>query len=325
MKDNTSPFNICVVLIAVAIVLAYYCGTFVKTYADNSESTILNEAPRVSEQNNVTSVAIENNVFIENNVIVENTEFSEDSDVSKTTSYNLPEKPSDEEALENYRKEVSNRLAKVENGGNYFSEEERKVYTENNVNIGPTMVSIIKNTFVKDYYYPLLYKTENGIYICYTNLNGVIYMEILQTDYTRGDYIGRAHSDELSKAIREGTSYAAIFDPETGSVSFWQFGKLVEEYTLPIGAVYTGYSYTEGYIFRAGSDVYALKDSTLQVIAHNVKSVVTTRYIAGSEDTSQPVFLMEDGSLKAYCSYDVGKTLRVDDEKRLKDFKEGGY
>ena len=68
----------------------------------------------------------------------------------------------------------------------------------------------------------------------YTGESGSVWKEVvLQKTNMSGlsDYIGYAHTSETDAIIRENHSYAVT--STTGKVSFWMFGKLQEEYTVP--------------------------------------------------------------------------------------------
>ena len=91
----------------------------------------------------------------------------------------------------------------------------------------------------------------------------------------------------------------------------YEKGKIAEEVTLPENAMYAGFGH-EGYLFRVGSDVYtvdldnwhtAADEVKLEKIASGVKMVLSSDYKMTSDAFSQPLFLMEDGSVKVYCHW----------------------
>lgn len=108
-------------------------------------------------------------------------------------------------------------------------------------------------------------------------------------------------------------------------------GNIQVQMFVPEGATYTGYSFWEGAIFRVGSDVYVVsnfqykaQNNGVHVIAHKVKEVIIADYYLNDEAYSNPLFLMEDGSIKAYSSLEGGGEL--DDESRLVTPEvEGGF
>ena len=125
-------------------------------------------------------------------------------------------------------------------------------------------------------------------------------------------------------------SHAVVitYNSESCIAQKWEFGKAVVSTQLPKGAAYCGYSAFEGFIFRSGSDVYSLKDNDGKptVIAHNVKYVIDTEYRCGSDPWSQPLFLMEDGTIKVYISWEGDMNAPADDECHLVEpYHEGSY
>lgn len=153
---------------------------------------------------------------------------------------------------------------------------------------------------------------------------GPIAMMTSDDTTTEDESIHITNLEDGAKVIREEDEYAVVYDSSDGNVSFWSFGELQNEYTVPEGAVYEGLSYWEGDIFHKEGDVYSLRgegshmpDDSVTVIAHNVKEVLDTDYDATMDDFSQPLFLMEDGSKKFYTSY-YGKDLPTDDASHLK-------
>ena len=80
-----------------------------------------------------------------------------------------------------------------------------------------------------------------------------------------------------------------------------------------------------------GNDVYAIRNfqynaqnNSVHVIAHKVKEVIIADYYLNDEEYSNLLFLMEDGTIKAYSSLEGGGEL--DDESRLVPPEvEGGF
>ena len=146
--------------------------------------------------------------------------------------------------------------------------------------------------------------------------------------------IGNAHipdgidyQNTLNKTFDSQTVYDGV-----DTVSVYSFGSCSETYTVPEGSVYAGFSAWEGHIFRSGTDVYALRldmynhDSEIGemvVLAHGVKEVIMANYRYNDDAWSQPLLLMEDGTVKVYQTWDDGPT---DDPSNLKDpVYEGGW
>lgn len=223
-----------------------------------------------------------------------------------------------------YRSEVENRL----DFGNYeISDEEYSILKEHWYSVDGDAVK--KGTSV--YYYPVLAKVENSVVMYYTNSWGDIYKETISgqaNDF--GGSIGNLHSkDSYNNEIHCTKDYLVKYDPETGYMTVYQFDNVVREYFIGKDAVYTGKSEFEGYIFRKGTDVYAVRydcicyEGGVMTIAHDVAQVILADYDYSSDGFSQPLFLMTDGTLKVYGG-PAGET--PDDVNNLYDIRyEGGY
>lgn len=166
----------------------------------------------------------------------------------------------------------------------------------------------------QDYYKPV-FLTENIIvYICddghlgFFDLNG-------EQKKTWINIHGNFSDENI---IGETADYAILYSDSR--VSLWKFGEKISEFDLPEGAVYAGKSRWVGYIFRAGSNVYSVTvedtgDLTSTPIAHGVKQVICAEYKLDSDAWSQPLFQMQDGSIKAYCRWNNEQ----DEEKKDDD------
>ena len=84
--------------------------------------------------------------------------------------------------------------------------------------------------------------------------------------------------------------------------------QIVRSEKLPEGSVYRGYSYWAGFIFQSEDKVYsvfqprAIMNTIL--IAEGVDTVIATDYMLTSDAWSNPLFLMKDGSLKGYITWE---------------------
>ena len=98
----------------------------------------------------------------------------------------------------------------------------------------------------------------------------------------------------------------------------YSFGDIIGRITIDSEAIYCGISEMTGFIFRKGDTVYSVDfDLTEQkTIATGVKFVIDTDYAHNSDGWSQPLFLMEDGSVKAYIRWE---------EELVGPIYEGGY
>ena len=193
---------------------------------------------------------------------------------------------------------------------NFITDVEAKTYEECNLYIRNREKGYVTSYNVsfnetRNYYYPIVLPDTDEVVIAYTNeYGGLCLYNALKDSH---DYCGSIHIPEDTDFIDVCANYSVVYT--NNSVQIWEFGKLVAETTVPEGAIYTGFSYWEGYIFRNGGDVYSvqLKEENekplllCEPIAHNVKEVILTDYKLNSDAWAQPLFLMEDGSIKAYC------------------------
>ena len=172
--------------------------------------------------------------------------------------------------------------------------------------------------------------TEQGKLMCWNISEPIMYAkQIAET----------AHTDEYKQEnkILLGTdvNMALVLDTKYNIATYWEYGKATKIWELPKNAVYCGKSPSVGYVFRDDSDVYAItvgayitstEGEDLKVIAHNVKKVVVTNYNYDQIQLGVPLFLMNDGTLKAYVRTEANIKDKMDSEKRLKDpVHEGGY
>lgn len=244
--------------------------------------------------------------------------------------------PAKEEMLEAYRNEVKYRCSQEK----YFTENE-KLYIES-LGYG-TGNGVIREwnalySELYEYYYPVVYKVEDEVLIVYSV--GCLAFESqnysTQSKAYMFAYVHTPEPTEEDEILANKVGYGAIYNQNTGSVSFWEFGEKTVECSVPKGAVYVGYSDWEGFLFRDGTIVYAVPEyclpgsdnqtATAKVIANNVKEVLLANYAAGSDDWSQPLFLMTDGTIKVYCSWYGDSKAPADDPCHLEDIRyEGGY
>lgn len=261
----------------------------------------------------------------------------------KEEAYNLPKIPSEYDIVNVYRKEVKERLNDVENEKKFLSDEEIRVLEENGYDVFNSGTLVLKYSAIygelEEFVYPVIFKGTNGIEMLYTSANGYLYSDAIVGKTTSGfssNYYSEVHCHDTEEepVIHVEETFAISYVEKTGKVKVWQFDEVVREYTLPENSVYAGKSFWEGYIFRSGTDVYSLIELgcynssvyCLEVIAHNVEKVISADFMMGSDDWSQPLFLMTDGTVKGYCSWYGGNDKPVDDESHLKELtNEGGY
>lgn len=249
---------------------------------------------------------------------------------------NLPEVSSEEEFTKVYREEVLLRQGKT---GNFMKEEEISFLKENGYvihNQEKGFISLYDEVYnvIEEIYYPVLYKdAENEIHFFYTDKDGELRYLHLKKE-TSAEYYGNIHTD-VEYVISRRPSWAVTYDEVSGEIQVWQFGKVEETYYVPAGSVYAGLSEFEGYIFRSNMDVYALNEvgmywingaePGIEVIAHNVAQVIDADYYLNSDAWCAPLFIMTDGSVKAYVNWE-GEEEAFDSATHLVDIEyEGGY
>ncbi len=258
--------------------------------------------------------------------------------------------PAADGEIEGFRKEVLNRLKALEKDedAKFSTPEEIKFLEENGFTLsrrGLEMAEYDESYMeLTIYNYPVVYKTEDSsVQVWALTQYGELYIRtIIDTNnrYSYSDYLGNVHPAEMTEnesIIRDESGFAVVYDEKENEVTFWSMGNVICQHTVPEGSVYCGFSDWVGYIFRAGTDVYALSDvgtisannketCDLRPIAHNVQMVIDADYYMGSDDWAQPLFLMTDGTVKGYCEWVGDRDATSDDSSHLYDIRyEGGY
>ena len=230
-----------------------------------------------------------------------------------------------------YREAIERRVEAEE----FFTEDELRWYEANDYQITNDGGAIYKyDSFYKEgeyLYYPVIVHIEgltnylDEPTILYTNEDGYIYdghhFEGLHISYDVLESLGEEY-----KLIDSSTYSAVIYGPE--GVQQYRFGKVID--TVPVQGTYCGNSFWVGFLFRDGSDVYAVKWDRnqdkyySQVIAHDVEYVIDSDYCFGSDPWSQPLFLMKDGSIKCYIDW-INPQEPDSTENLVEPQYEGGY
>lgn len=256
---------------------------------------------------------------IDNTDIVETIEESnstEDLDL-------LEAKPS----LSLYRETVKERLKEWELTDKGFSRGDEWVYLKSQIDgISSYDIFIMDGDY--KYYYPVVFNDDGNIVLWYTDGNGTVITKWDEKHST--NYVGSLHFSGDDKGIEEvyNTQDVTItYIATEGIIEKWEYGKVVASTIIPDESVFCGISRFEGLIFRAGTDVYAIKeDGKPTVIAHDVKYVIDAEYRCGSDPWSQPLFLMTDGTLKVYINWEGDRDAPIDDESHLVEpYHEGSY
>lgn len=238
-----------------------------------------------------------------------------------------------------YRDEVSKRLESLEKGKDFITDQEwAAISSEWDMSQNLYRHQSYFTTFDKlyeetsKYYYPVVFRDGNDLVMWYTSDSGSLLFKGVYGNWNSSNYGGSTHCDYTTEFISSSSEseYALTYSQETGKMTFWKLGKEISNYSVPAGSVYCGFSDFEGYIFRSGTDVYALKaegtqnsDGKVVCIAHNVQYVIDADYYFGSDPWCQPLFLMKDGSIKAYIGWN-GNQASPDDESHLSELQYEG-
>ncbi len=255
---------------------------------------------------------------MEDHVSDQPTEQVVETDTTQDSSeYFFPEVENDIDIiLAYYRQEVSRR--QEEGDENFVTEAEEEWLNKNGYEITNSTDGVIYKyspSFHEGsyYYFPIVIFSAKENRLVYTIETGSIHI----TPSYSGNVVGGLN---LSYNELEQMGFPTIVEEyvtetivHTGTeFQVYRFGNLVE--TLPVDGVFCGHSFWEGYLFRDGTDVYSVEWDRneghyfKEVIAHDVKYVVEANYRLSSDNWSQPLFLMTDGSLKAYTSLGNGDT-----------------
>ncbi len=236
-----------------------------------------------------------------------------------------------------YRKEVAKRLDSIEEGEDFITDEEWEAISSNwdmsqNVYRHQSYFTTFDKLYEETtkYYYPVVFREGNSLVMWYTSDTGSVLLKGVYGDWNGSNYVGHIHTDSEDKVMASEVNYSITYNQETGKVTVWRFGESSTTYDVTSGSEYCGFSDFEGYIFRSGTDVYALKaegtynnDGELVCIAHNVKYVIDADYYYGSDPWCQPLFQMTDGSVKAYIGWN-GNQASPDDESHLAELQYEG-
>lgn len=185
------------------------------------------------------------------------------------------------------------------------------------------------------YNFPVLFEGLGGVELWYTTPNGDLNAKAVVGTLSNGSMwrnYGNVHyrgDNEYETVIASTMYYSIVFNTQRNMVSVWEYGRVIRKHFLPEDSIYAGFSENEGFIFRSGTDVYAVRDYgccaeryETCLIARNVQFVIATNYEGdSSEGLSQPLFLMTDGTIKCYCRWYLDYDVPSDDESNLVDVK----
>ena len=238
-------------------------------------------------------------------------------------------------SIDYYRWDVSHRF---EENIPFLTDEEKSVVEMSGFKCFDTYVTRQNQTTLSIYYYPVVYREGDGLFMWYTTEYGrVYYMEVFPKVSSDYHYGGELHlketeddEDEEDEEIGRFLRSSVTYNPNTGKVSEWKFGKLSQTSYVPKNSTFVGHAFFDGFLFRQGSDVYAVQYMDggaldTHVIAHGVQYVIASEYKQNSDAWCAPLFLMEDGEVKVYvCWESLGE--EPDDPGHLLPIQyEGGY
>lgn len=269
---------------------------------------------------------------------------------TENTEYELvfPEVPSEGNEIEGYLEELNKRIET-----NTLKREEEIEFLESKGYIIYTGGGYFKLSYFDEYYGlaksyldPIIYQSDDGFEVWAINGNGELYsikieereiwefneegklyLEDTYTYYAKEIYGSIHYNAKESEDILESNVNRVIsYEPATGIVKDWRCGKLIGLAEVPANSVYVGESIHDGFLFKDGTDVWAVravydndgKMEEAKIIAHNVEFVITAQYETIYE--YQPLFLMTDGTLKTYNGYNGDfDDVPADDESHLID------
>lgn len=251
--------------------------------------------------------------------IATSTSPTEESTASEV-SFDIEESDLKAEYLSMYREKSK--------GENFISDIESSVYEELNFDIRNEEDGYISSydslyNEIHEYYYPIVLKGTDEAIVAYVDSMGRL--STYNSSKDTCNYYSNIHVEDDEEVLVSYANYALVLKGER--LERWQFGEKVSEVSLPANSEYVGSSFWEGYIFRHEEDVYAVQveeeELTCVAIAHGVDSVIVADYRYTSDAFSQPLFLMKDGSIKLYCSWE-GEGAADDQSHLVEPLYEGG-
>ena len=287
--------------ICILVVLAG-CAIISTISASNSTST--SSSTSISAANSTKNTDSSDAISIMtpvDSLIHVSTEVTEMANVT-VTSYEFPEQdPSSRNTMTTYRNEVVSRLGNTD----FLTEDEISLLKNFGYNIHGFWVSKYNNnyTVIDTFFYPVVFQYEGALVLWYTTEYGSLRFEKLAGSRTtfsnQGGTVHYYTPDDLVE-----NTFAQVVVIEGNTLAEYRFGDMVKSVEFPRRASYCGKSDTEGYLFRVNDDVYAIDLSleSCKQIASEVEYVLCSDYAYSSDFRSQPLFLMEDGSVCAFIS-----------------------
>lgn len=273
----------------------------------------------------------------------DNTQSTENTE----SEYVFAEVPSEGNEIEGYLEELNKRIEtntlKREEEIEFLESKGYFIYTDG----GYFRLSYFNEYFGRAEYYsdPIIYQSDDGFEVwaingegeLYSitieekgrysfNEEGKLYLEDTFTNYAKEIYGPIHYTAKEGEDIIESNKYRVIsYEPATGIIKDWEYGKLISQAEVPANSVYVGDSIHDGFLFKDGTDVWAVRavydnDGKMReskIIAHNVEFVITAQYETKQE--YKPLFLMTDCTLKTYSIYDGKHDAPADDVSHLID------
>lgn len=264
---------------------------------------------------------------------------SDDIQKSENEEYKFTKRPTDAEADSGYyRVLIERHEMEIETGTFIPAEEERFLESLGyNVLTPGKIIQVYDSEYgvIEEYEYPVLFQGPNGVELWYTTQDGNLIAQAVVGTLSNGRTWrnhGNVHyreENEYETVIASTAYYSIVYNSQKEIVSVWEYGRMIRKHFLPKDSIYAGFSENEGFIFRSGTDVYAVRDYgccaekyEVCLIARNVQFVIATNYEGdGSEGLSQPLFLMTDGTIQCYCRWYLDYDVPSDDESNLVEVK----
>ncbi len=192
------------------------------------------------------------------------------------------------------------------------------------------------NYYNSKYFHPVFVRDKNSkaLFLLVINDKGYLYGFTSSSSQNPTKYFGYIHHNIVNgeEIMSRFPLKSLVYNANDNKITLWSFGKAISSTDVIKGASYVGYSEAEFiYLFHSVTDVYGFKIldsdtnlSTIFPVAHNVTTVIDCNYCLSSDAWGQPLFLMQNGTIKAYIGFDgEGKS---DDASHLMDIMyEGSY
>lgn len=162
----------------------------------------------------------------------------------------------------------------------------------------------------------IVYTSTDGL-LMYWNLNYSVSNSEVASNSAHVEY----DEEDGDILLETNINQALVFNQKMNDIKCWSNNMVVKKISLQEGAVFCGKTQNLGYIFRCENDVYTytancyattVLGEELKVIAHDVKSVIISNYGYDDLNLEAPLFLMMDGTLKAYVNNDENLGEKLD-------------